>query len=240
MKKELEKEINESQNLSRSERRKKESVLRKKYNDKTIRIKSGKTFTKSEGLTRKQRRELIKDKNLVKELLKILHKYFPQLTSICSSLTDKRNKSYITYNIRTIVMTRLLALLCGITTMTNINSEFDTEEAIKNLSTICNQELEEIPNWQTIQDVIENLNYKEIDNIRKYMFKALLRSKMFDRFKYNHYIQLVVDATGLTSLDYDLNGNCLTRTRDGKTKYYKYVLEAKVVFGNIVISIDSE
>ena len=72
------------------------------------------------------------------------------------------------------------------------------------------------------------------------MFKALLRSKMFDKFRHNGCIQLIVDATGLTALDYNLNKNCLTRTRDGKTKYYKYVLEAKVVFGNIVISIDSE
>ena len=108
------------------------------------------------------------------------------------------------------------------------------------MSTICNQELKEIPNWQTIQDVIETLNYKEIDEIRKYIFTALLRSKMFDRFRYNSSIQLIVDATGLTALDYNLNGNCLSRTRDGNTKYYKYVLEAKVVFGNFVISIDSE
>lgn len=63
---------------------------------------------------------------------------------------------------------------------------------------------------------------------------------MFDRFRYNGCIQLIVDVTVLTSLDYNLNGRCLTKTRDGKTKYYKYVLEAKVVFGDIVISIDSE
>ncbi len=63
---------------------------------------------------------------------------------------------------------------------------------------------------------------------------------MFDKFKYNNCIQLIVDATGLTSFDYNLNNNCLTKTRDGKTKYYKYVLEAKAAFGNIVISIDSE
>lgn len=240
MKKELNQEILKSQNLSRSERRKKERELQKKYNDKTIRIKSGKTFNKGESLTRKQRRELLKDKDLLKELLKIIKKYFPELTSLFSKLTDKRHKSYITYKMRTIIMTRLFALLCGITTMTNINSEFKTEDAISNLSKICNQELKEIPDWQTIQDVVENLDYNEIDQIRKYMFKALLRSKMFDRFKHNGCIQLIVDATGLTSLDYDLNGNCLTRTRDGKTKYYKYVLEAKAVFGNIVISIDSE
>lgn len=240
MKRKLETEIQNSQNLPRSQRRKKERKLRKEYRDNTIRIKSGKTFTKSEALSRKERRELVKDKNLLKELLKIIKKYFPELNTIISKLTDKRHKSYISYKMRTIIMTKLLALMCGITTMAGINSKFNTEEAIKNLSNICNQELNEIPHWQTIQDVIEQLDYKEIDEIRKYMFNALLRSKMFDKFKHNGCIQLVVDATGLTSLDYNLNGNCLTRTRDGKTKYYKYVLEAKVVFGNIVISIDSE
>ena len=236
----VEQEIKESQNLPRGQRRKKERELQKKYKDKTIKIKSGKTFKKSEGLSRKQKRELMKDKDFLKELLKIIKKYFPQLTSMFSSLTDKRHKSYITYKMRTIIMTRLLALLCGITTMKEINTEFKTELAIANLSKICNQELKEIPDWQTIQDVIEQLDYNEIDNIRKYMFKALLRSKMFDKFRYNGHIQLIVDATGLTTLDYNLNGNCLTRTRDGKVKYYKYVLEAKVVFFNMVISIDSE
>lgn len=240
MKKELEKEILESQNLTRSERRKKESYLQKKYKDKSIKIKSGKTFTKGESLNRYQRRELMKDKDLLKELLKIIKKYFPELTSLFSSLTDKRHKSYITYKMRTIIMTRLFALLCGITTMTGINNTFNSEEAINNLSKICNQELNEVPDWQTIQDVIETLDYNEIDDIRKYMFNALLRSKMFDRFRYNSCIQLIVDATGLTSLDYNLNGNCLSRSRDGKTKYYKYVLEAKACFGNIVISLDSE
>ena len=56
-------------------------------------------------------------------------------------------------------MTRLLALLCGITTMTNINTEFKTEDAINNLSKICNQNIKEIPHWQTIQDTIEQLDY---------------------------------------------------------------------------------
>ena len=237
---ELKKEIEEAKNLGRSQRRKKERQLQKKYKDKSIRVKYGKKFTKSTPLNKKQRRALLKDKDLLAELRKIIKKYLPQLTNLFSTLTDKRHKSYITYDIKAIIMTRLLALLCGLTTMSDINKEFNTDEAIKNLSIICNQNLKEIPDWQTIQDVIEQLEYSEIDDIRKYIFKALLRSKMFDRFRYNGCIQLIVDATGLTALDYDLNGNCLTRTRDGKTKYYKYVLEAKVVFGDMVISIDSE
>lgn len=237
---ELQKELEKYQHLPRKDRRKKERELQKQFHDKSITIKSGKKFTKKEGLSRKEQRLLLKDKNFLNDLRKIIHKYLPDLSNLFSSLTDTRHQGHITYNIRTIVMTRLFALLCGITTMTEINSKFNTEQAIKNLSTICNQELKEIPNWQTIQDVIETLNYKEIDEIRKYIFTALLRSKMFDRFRYNGSIQLIVDATGLTALDYNLNGNCLSRTRDGKTKYYKYVLEAKVVFGNFVISIDSE
>ena len=215
-------------------------VLQKKYKDKSIRIKSGKTFTKGPSITKSQKRALMKDKNFFNEIIKIIMKYFPQLEKMLSELTDKRHKSYITYNIKTIIFTKLIALICGITTMTGINNEFNTEEAINNLSAICKQSLKEIPDWQTIQDVIEQLSYEEINEIRQYIFRAIVRSKMFDRYRYNNAIQLLVDATGLTSFDYNLNGNCLTRTKDGKTKYYKYVLEAKVVFGSMVISIDSE
>lgn len=240
MNKELEQEIKDSQNLPRRERRKKEIELQKKYKDKSIRIKLGKSFNKSQSLTRKQKRELMSDKNFLEEIIKIIKKYFPQLERMISELTDKRNKSYITYNMKTIIFTKLIALICGITTMAGINDSFNTEETIKNLSIICRQPLKEVPDWQTIQDVIEQLNYEEIDEIRQYIFKALIRSKMFDKFRYNNSIQLLVDATGLTSFDYNLNGNCLIKTRDGKTKYYKYVLEAKAVFGSMVISLDSE
>ena len=240
MNKELEQEIKNSQNLPRRERRKIELELQKKYKDKSIRIKSGKTFTKKSSLTRKQKRELMSDKNFLNEIIRIIKKYFPQLERMISELMDKRHKSYITYNMKTIIFTKLIALICGITTMTGINDNFNTEKAIENLSIICGQSLKEVPDWQTIQDVIEQLKYEEIDEIRQYIFKALIRSKMFDRFRYNNAIQLLVDATGLNSFDYNLNGNCLTKTRDGKTKYYKYVLEAKVVFGSMVISLDSE
>lgn len=101
---------------------------------------------KKKGLSRKEQRLLLKDKNFLNDLRKIIHKYLPDLSTLFSSLTDTRHQGYITYKIRTIVLTRLFALLCGITTMTEINSKFNTEQAIKNLSIICNQELKDIPN----------------------------------------------------------------------------------------------
>ena len=189
----------------------------------------------------KQRRELKKDKHLIKELYSIIIKYLPELFNKFNKLTDTRNKSYITYDMKTICVTRLFGLLCGLTSMTSITDNFNTEATIKNLSDICNTKLNELPYWETIQDVFIHLDINELRNIQKYIVKALMRSKMFDKYKFNNAFQLLFDGTGLTNHDYNLNGNCLTRkSKYGKVSYYKYVLECKLLFGSIVISLDSE
>lgn len=193
-------------------------------------------------MNRKERRTLRKDKDLIKELYSIILKYFPQLLNMFENLTDIRNQSYVTYKMKTICVTRLFGLLCGLTTMTDISSDvFNTDNCIKNLSKICGQNLEEIPYWETIQDVFININTDELRNIQKYIVKALIRSKMFDKYRFNGCFQLLFDGTGLSNHDYNLNNNCLTRKhKDGKISYYKYVLECKLVVGNIVISLDSK
>ncbi len=192
-------------------------------------------------MNRKQRRELRKNKDLIKELYSIINKYLPNLLNMFSNLTDGRNKSYITYKMKTICVTRLFSLLCGLTTMTDISSDtFNTDNCIKNLSKICGQDLRELPYWETIQDVFVNININELRNIQKYIVKTLIRSKMFDKFKHNGAFQLVFDGTGLSNNDYNLNNNCLIRKhKDGKVSYYKYVLECKLIVGNIIISLDS-
>ena len=193
-------------------------------------------------MNRKERRKLRKDKDLIKELYSIIVKYFPKLLDIFENLTDVRNKSYVTYKMKTICVTRLFALLCGLTTMTDISSDdFNTNDCIKNLSKICGQNLEEIPYWETIQDVFINIKTNELRDIQKYIVKTLIRSKMFDKYRFNGSFQLLFDDTGLSNHDYNLNNNCLTRKHnDGKISYYKYVLECKLVVSNIIISLDSE
>ncbi len=79
---ELKKELEENHNLGRRARRIKERELKKKYKNKNIRIKSGKSFKKTEGLNKTQRRQLLKDKNLLNELRKIIRKYFPSLNNL--------------------------------------------------------------------------------------------------------------------------------------------------------------
>ena len=193
-------------------------------------------------MNRKERRDFRKDKNLIKELYSIIVKYFPELLNKFNDLSDFRHKSYITYNIKVICVTRLFGLLCGLTSLSNISDDdFNSDLCIKNISDICSTHLDELPYWETIQDVFININIDELRDIQKYIVKSLLRSKMFDKYKFNGAFQLLFDGTGLSNHDYNLNNNCLIRKhKDDKISYYKYVLECKLAVGKLVISLDSE
>lgn len=250
----MKEEIEKARNLKTRKERKKETIrLRKKYNDDSIVIYSKKhKESRKEPISKKEKRELLKDANLVNEVFAIINQYLPDLLPSFENLTDTRHQSYIKYKLKSLLTIRLFALICGITSLSEMERRFNTEEAIENIKLFCEEQFTEMPNWQTIQDTIENLSYQEIEDIRTRIVKRLLRSKMFDKYKYNGSFQILVDATGIASRDYNLNSNCLTRTTkknkkiNGKLEtietvtYYKYVLEAKLVFGNIVISLDTE
>ena len=65
-------------------------------------------------MNRKERRKLRKDKDLVKEWYSIINKYLPKLLDMFEGLTDTRNQNYTTYKMKTICVTRLFGLLCGL------------------------------------------------------------------------------------------------------------------------------
>lgn len=192
-------------------------------------------------MNREFKRNLRKDKSLIKNMFSIIQKYLPELINKLSNLTDIRHQSYVTYSMKVICVTRLLGLLCGITELVTLSDTFNNDNVIKNISDICNDKLNEIPYWETIQDVFINMNIKELREIQKYIVVTLIRSKMFDKYKYDGAFQLIFDGSGLSSHDYNLNNNCLSRkSKDGKITYYKYVLECKLCVGPLVISLDTE
>lgn len=197
-------------------------------------------------MTRRERRKIKKEINVFSDVAGIIKQYFPQLTDKLEKLTDVRHQSYVEYRMSVITLTRLLGLLCGIKSMRETTEKFNTDEAIENIANLLEIELEEIPHYDTINNVFEKLEIEELRQIQKYMVNRLIRSKMFDKYRFkDKYFQIVVDGTGIMSFKERHCKHCLKKVynkgeENEYSLYYHYVLEAKLVVGDIVISIDSE
>lgn len=197
-------------------------------------------------MNRKERRNKKKELNILGNVITIINQYFPELINKFEGLTDIRHQSYVKYRMKVIFIVRLMGLMSSIKSMHELTEEFNTEEAIANIAQICGLELEEIPHCDTINDIFEKVKVKEIEAIIKYMINRMIRNKMFNSFKIrDKYYHVVVDGTGLATSRKKYNQNCLVKNKHDKNvneyqEYSTYVLEAKLVIGDMVFSIGSE
>ena len=197
-------------------------------------------------MNRKERREKKSEINILNNLVTIIRQYFPELINQFNGLTDIRNQSYVKYEMKVIFIVRLMGLMCEIKSMQGLTREINTKETIENIAKICGLELEEIPHCDTINDVFENIKIEELEKIRKYMINKMIRNKMLDRYKIrDKYYHIIVDGTGLATSRKKYNKNCLVKNKADKNgkeyqEYSTYVLEAKLVVGEMVFSIGSE
>lgn len=176
----------------------------------------------------------------------MINQYFPELIKKFNGLTDLRNQSYVKYQMKVIFIVRLMGLICEMKSMQGMTRELNTEEAIENIARICGLELEEIPHCDTINEVFKKVKVIEIESIRKYMIARMIRGKIIQKYKIrDRYYHIIVDGTGLATSRRKYNENCLVKNKtDKKGKEYQeystYVLEAKLVVGEMVFSIGSE
>lgn len=197
-------------------------------------------------MNRKEKRNKKKEINILNDLIIVINKYFPELIKKFNGLTDSRNQSYVKYQMKVIFIVRLMGLMCEMKSMQGMTRELNTEEAIKNIARICNLELDEIPHCDTINDVFEKVKVEEIEKIRKYMITKLIRGKIIQKYKIrDRYYHVIVDGTGLATSRKKYNENCLVKNKTDKNgneyqEYSTYVLEAKLVVGEMVFSIGSE
>ena len=170
----------------------------------------------------------------------------PELINKFDNLTDLRHQSYVKYKMKVIFMVRLMGLMCSIKSMNEMTSEFNTQETIENIAQICELELNEIPHCDTINDVFEKVKVEEIEEIIKDIITKLIRGKILTKFLVrDKYYHIIVDGTGLATSRKRYNKNCLVKNKTDKNgnkyqEYSTYVLEAKLVVGNMVLSIGSE
>ena len=131
--------------------------------------------------------------------------------------------------------------------MRKSSEEFNSDKVIQNIGYLCDEELEELPYWETINNYLKRINPDELQNIIIELVKRLIRSRAFEEGRIrNRYWQIVLDGTGLCASRKELDGKSLYRvynkgTEEEYREYLYYALEAKLILReNIVVSIMTE
>lgn len=200
-------------------------------------------------ITRKQKREKQKEINFFEEFIKIENHFFKDINSKLKRVKDRRHQSYIEYTPDIILFSMIMKNITSIESMNQMTVEFNSEKCIKNVAKALEHEnLDELPHHDTINNFLKKLNPYEIEKIRKYMIKELFKKRCLEHYRLlDKYWTIAVDATGIVSFSERHCEHCLKREYKNKdtgeiedTIYFHYVLEAKLVVGNMVFSIDTE
>lgn len=198
------------------------------------------------GLNREQKRAKESGINYVRELMKVIQHFFPKFMKWLNEMKDPRHKSYIYYNVNVILLTRLLGSIMGISSMRGITENFNKRECIENIQAMLKDySFEELPHYDTINDLLEDFAPEELKKLQHNMITRLIQMKCFNAYRLKKQWLISIDGTRLFTFDQRHCKHCLTKTHNkGKTneytQYFHYVLEAKITIGDMVFTIASE
>lgn len=200
--------------------------------------------------TRKEKRELEKKINYFREFLKIKEHFFKDFKRKLACVKDNRHQSYIKYPPEIILFTLIMKNVTGIVSMNKMTRDFNNDEAIANIGKSLDfDSLEEIPHYDTINNFLKLLEVTELEKIRDYMIRELFKKRSLEKYRLmNKYWTIAIDGSQLYSFNNEKHcEHCLKKEYKNKetgeierTVYYHTVLEAKLIVGNMALSILTE
>ena len=200
-------------------------------------------------ITRKEKRTKEDEINFFVEFLKVKKHFFKDIIKQFKKVKDPRHQSYIEYGTEILLLSIIMKNVFCIESMNEMTDKFNKEECIENMAKILGYEsLEEIPRYDTVNDFLTKLKTSEIEKIRDYMIKELLKKRSLENYRIlDKYWGIAIDGTELYSFKEKHCEHCLKREYKNKetgeiklTMYHHAVLEAKLVIGNMVFSIATE
>ncbi len=166
-----------------------------------------------------------------------------------ASVKDVRHTSYITYEPDILLFTVIMKNIVGISSINRMTRDFNTDEAINNIAkSLKIDSLDEIPHYDTINNFLKKLENKQLEKIRDYMIRELLKKRSLEKLRLkDKYWCIAIDATQIASFDQKHCEHCLKRTHINKytgeverINYFHNVLEAKLIVGNMAFSVATE
>ena len=199
-------------------------------------------------MRKREKRERKKHDRGIVDFMMVTNHFFHSLKEWILEMDDPRNQSYTTYTQADLTYLAILKNICGQHSMREMEENFNKETCIDTLRIISgNQNLDEMPHYDTLNYYLERLSPECLSELRKKMVTSLIRGKQFNRScLQGKYWRVILDGTGLFYFKEKHCENCLVttkKTEDGKTikLYYHKVLEAKIVLSdNVIISLGTE
>lgn len=149
-----------------------------------------------------------------------------------AGVADPRDPEKVEYPLPSLLFASTLMYLCRLTARREIALKFRTSEQ----TAAWFQELfgcPGAPHGDTINEAFERLDPEQVQQVQMGLVRTLIRDKVLDQFRLlGRWFVVAIDATGQLTFPERHCPHCLTRTHDGTTLYYHYVLEAKLVCQN--------
>ena len=192
-------------------------------------------------MKKKEKRHLKKqNRQAFARLLRIVKHFFPDFSKKLDGIKDPRDQARITYKLSTLLCSLIMKNLTGVVTMRAMNEQFNTDNAIACLGRLSGQEdLEELPDWQTCNNLLERLDQDELWNVQQELITELIRTNQFGKGKRNVRINgcwpIILDGTGYASFkqrhcEHDLTATYTDPKTNKQTVYYYHkVLVARIV-----------
>jgi hypothetical protein len=157
----------------------------------------------------------------------VLKRHYPDFYRLLESIPDHRARR--SYKIAEIIMGGLSMFIfkCG---SRNNTDKFITNRVEKNFITIFGLRL---PVMDTVDVFLRELPACELEKLKQLLVRQLIEKRALDKFRYCGRFIVAVDGTGIYSFDYEPFAGCPHKTsKNGKTTWQVYVLEAKIVCSN--------
>ena len=146
-----------------------------------------------------------------------------------AGVDDPRDPAKIVYPLPCLLFTGLLIFLCHLAARRQVALQFrDNAPSAANFARLFG--VEQAPHGDTLNSAFKNIDPQQVQECVTRLVEILIRKKVLERYRLlDRYYLIALDGTGIYSFSTRHCEHCLTRTHNGETTYYHYVLEAKLV-----------
>jgi hypothetical protein len=146
-----------------------------------------------------------------------------------AGIDDPRDPAKITYPLPCLLFTGILMFLCHLGARRQIGLKFrDNAPSAANFGRLFG--VADAPHGDTLNHAFKDLDPLQVQERVTRLVEILIRKKVLERYRLlDQYYVIAFDGTGIYSFAERHCPHCLTRTHNGQTTYYHYVLEAKLV-----------